>query len=418
MDRVVLGEGCILEDGIGKFRPNNNQIIVGCSGTGKSMSVLMPTVLKMNESSLIGTYSKPAEARKIGKYLEQKGYTVKICDLTAPSKSNCSFDPLSYLKSYLDIEDLAAQIQNAGPGYSVSNDKYWDDGAICLLTALIEAIMMTKDEPSMADVLDLFDRLKISESNSGKGITTTVDHLFAFIQSKSPNCPAVAGFNDFSQLPYSTAGCIRDTLAKALRRMFPEPVRTLMKKRSPINFQQLASEKSALLIITSPVNTSLYYFANMIFGMGIKQLLEFAETCPGQQLPRPMRLLFDDFACAAVINEFSKKISIFRAANLSAMMLIQSESQLISLYSEAEATTILNNCSAYVYFPGGMDLATCRSISQRLDVPVSDVMYAPPGKVIIMRSGEKPVIVPRYDIFNSKEYKEFLSCTCENGMKR
>ena len=131
-----------------------------------------------------------------------------------------------------------------------------------------------------------------------------------------------------------------------------------------------------------------------------------------------MRLLFDDFACAAVINDYSKHIAIFRAAGISTMMLIQSESQLISLYSEDESTTILNNCSAYVYFPGGMDLATCRSISQRLDVPISEVMYAPPGKVIIMRSGEKPVIVPRYDIFNSKEYKEFLKCTTTETVER
>lgn len=418
MDRVVLGEGCILEDGVGKFRPNNNQIIVGCSGTGKSMSVLMPTVLGMSESSMIATYSKPGEARRVGKYLRLKGYKVKLCDLTAPQRSNCSFDPLYYLTSYLDIEDLARQIQNSDPSSTGSKDKYWDDGAINLLTSLIEAVLMTEKKPTMTDVINMFDKLKISESSIGKGISTTLDGLFESIERKAPNCPAVTAFNDFHQLPYTTSGCIRDTLAKALRRMFPEPVKGLMKNNKPLDFKELASEKSALLIITSPVNTSLYFFANMIFSTAIKQLLEFAETCPDQHLPRPMRLLFDDFACAAVINDYSKHIAIFRAAGISTMMLIQSESQLVSLYSEDEATTILNNCSAYVYFPGGMDLATCRSISQRLDVPISEVMYAPPGKVIIMRSGKKPVIVPRYDIFNSKEYKEFLKCTTTETVER
>ena len=128
--------------------------------------------------------------------------------------------------------------------------------------------------------------------------------------------------------------------------------------------------------------------------------------------------MFDDFACAAVINDYSRHIAIFRAAGISAMMLIQSESQLISLYSEEESTNILNNCSAYAYFPGGMDLTTCRNIGQRLDRPLTDVMYEATGKVIIMRSGKKPVTVPRYDVFNSAEYKDFLLVTGGNLTER
>ncbi len=412
MDRVILGEGCFLEDGIGTFRPNNNQIVVGCSGTGKSMSVMMPTILNMSESSMIATYSKPGEARKIGKYLKNKGYKVDICDLTAPSKSTVSFDPLRYVSDHLDIEGLCAQVVFANSGTGNLKDKYWDDSAICLLSALTEAVLMREPSPTMQDVLNLFDNLTIEEY--GKGIRTTLDNMFSQLQRKDPGCAAVTRFYDFKQLPYTTAGCVRDTLAKAVRRMFPESIKPMMRRRTSVDFEALANEKRALLIITSPVNTSLHYFANMIFSTAIKQLLEYAEKCPDQRLPRHVRLMFDDFACAAVINDYSKHIAIFRAAGISTMMLIQSESQLSSLYSAEEATTILNNCSAYVYFPGGMDLTTCRSISMRLDIPVSEVMYAPTGKVIIIRSGEKPVIVPRYDVFNSSEYKDFLGVTGEN----
>ena len=160
---------------------------------------------------------------------------------------------------------------------------------------------------------------------------------------------------------------------------------------------------------------SLYLFANQIFATAIKELLEYAETCPDQKLPRPVRLLFDDFACAAKINDFSKHIAIFRAAGLSAMMLLQSEDQLRSLYSDEEATNILNNCSSYVYFPGGMDLTTCRNVSQRLDLPLPEVMYAPTNKVMVMQSGKQPVTVPRYDIFNSTEYMEYKNISTKSS---
>ncbi len=406
MDRVVLGEGCFIEDGIGTFRPNNNQMVVGCSGSGKSMSVMLPTILNMSESSMIGTYSKAGEARKIVAYQQKKGYVTEIIDLTNPENSTVTFEPLHYLCSYLDVEDLAKSIVLGDPDSKNSKDIYWNDGATMLLDSLILATMMTQNNATMSDVLDLFDKLTISED--GKGIKTSLDGFFSRIKSKAGNCSAVVSFADFQQLPYATAGGIRDSLAKALRRLFPEPIRQMMRREKIIDFERLATEKTSLIIITSPVNVSLYLFANLLFSSAIKQLLEFAERCNDQKLPRPVRLMFDDFACAAKINNYSKYIAIFRAAGLSAMMLLQSEDQLRDIYSEAEAATILNNCSCYVYFPGGMDLTTCKNVSQRLDVPITDIMYAPTAQVIVMQSGKKPVTTPRYDTINCKEYQEFL----------
>ena len=407
MDKVILGEGCFAEESIGTFSPNNNQLIVGCSGTGKSMSVLLPTILNTDESSIIGTYSKRGEARKIAAYLESKGYRVLICDLVEPETSTVSFDPLDYVRSYLDVEDLSKTVLATDPGVKKMIDPYWTDGGALLLTSLMLAVLMTKENATMSDVLDLFDLLKTKEV--GKGMRTTLDELFAHISREVGSCQAVDSFADFQMLPYSTAGCIRDTLAKSVRKMFPGPIRKMMRIGRKIDFEKLATEKTALLIITSPVNTAAYAFANLMFSVAIKQLLEFAEKCEGHRLPRPVRLLFDDFACAAKINDFSKHIAIFRAAGVSAMMLLQSESQLISLYSEEEAVNIINNCSAYVYFPGGMDLKTCKNISERMDLPLMDIMYAPVGHVIVMQSGKEPVIVPRYDTFSSPEYSKFLA---------
>ena len=406
MDKVILGKGCYLDGELGAQRPNNNQLIVGCPGSGKSFSVFLPTALNMSEDSLIASYSKSGEAHKIGAYLRKKGYRVDYCDLVNPNMSTVSFDPLHYVSNGLDIEDLASSIVFANPNTHNAKDPYWNDGAICLLSALIEAVFLTENTPSMNQVLDLFDSFSIQEN--GKGVMTSLDNFFASLSKVYPKCQAVSNFNDICMLPYSTCGCIRDTLAKSLRRMFPEPIRSVMSQKKNIDFKNIANKKFALIIITSPVNSSLYYFANLVFGSAIKQLLEYAETLENQRLPRHVRFLFDDFACAAPINNFDQFISIMRYANMSVMLLIQSETQLTHLYDEASATTILNCCSSYTYFPGGMDLSTCRSISQRLDVPLSDIMFAPPGKVIVMRAGEKPAVVERYNTLESPEYIEYL----------
>lgn len=417
MDKVILGEGCYLEEDLGMSIPNNNQIVVGCSGTGKSMSVMLPTMLHQNESSFIATYAKAGEARKLAHYFAHKKYKVHICDLSAPEKSTISFEPLKYVSSYLDIEELATQIVVGNPQENAPKDKYWNDSAKCLLMSLIMTVLMMDEKSSFLKVMDLFNELKIWED--GRGIATSLDELYKKIKEKDPDSQAVCYFTDFQMLPYATAGCVRDTLAKSLRRMFPEPVQEIMKRKRNIDFKKLATEKTALIIITSAVNTSLYYFANLIFATGIKQFLEYSETCDNQKLPRPVRLYFDDFACGAPIQNYPKMISIFRAANISALMLIQSESQLNELYTNQGATTILNNCSSYTYFSGGMDLETCQNISRRVnEKSVSDIMYMPTGKVIVMRSGKKPVVVPRFDIYNSDIYREYENALHEKENRK
>ena len=99
-----------------------------------------------------------------------------------------------------------------------------------------------------------------------------------------------------------------------------------------------------------------------------------------------MRYIFDDFACTAPIQGFASDISLFRSAGLSAILLLQSEQQLEAMYKE-EAAVIRQNCAVYAYFPGGFDNRSCEIVSKRMDLPYDEVLYAPMGKVFVMRSG-------------------------------
>ena len=121
-----------------------------------------------------------------------------------------------------------------------------------------------------------------------------------------------------------------------------------------------------------------------------------------------MRLYFDDFSCGFPVADYEKSLSTFRAAGISSMMLIQSESQLVATYGEERSTTILDNCSTYVYLPGGMNKKTCRSVSEIVNLPLEDIMFMEMGNVIILQSGEKPKIVPRYDTFHDPVYLQFM----------
>ena len=132
-----------------------------------------------------------------------------------------------------------------------------------------------------------------------------------------------------------------------------------------------------MFIICSSVKTSLHNFSNLIYDKAIKVLFGYAQELEDGKLPRKVRLFFDDFGCtSSVIQSFLEHISIFRGAGLSVMLLIQSESMLRSIYGEDKSKTILNNCSTYLYLPGGMDEQTCSSVSRRMNMPQEEVMYA------------------------------------------
>ena len=410
-DPIVLAEDCVIDGGIGQTIPNYNVLVVGGTGTGKSSSVTYPTMYEMTEASTIATFPKPKDGRQMANFLKEGEYATPILDLYEPDKSTIGFDPLQYVCSYDDIEELANLSVMSVIQKTV--DDYWQRKAVPLVGAMIAATLMTVDDATFADVLEMFDRMQISEH--GYGISTGLDSLFEQLKEKAPGSYAVREFYNFRSLPVKTASCVRDTAAACLSAMYPESIRKLMRSKKSIDFVKLATEKTALFILTSPVNTSLNCFANLVYGTAIKQLLIYAAECEDCRLPREVRLIFDDFAVGcSKIHNFANYMSIFRSAGISAIILLQSESQLYSLYGEQDGQTIINNVSTYCYFSGGMDLMTCEHVAKRINKSLDSVLYSPLDRIYIMQAGQKPRISNRYPILKDERYLEMR----ENGKRK
>lgn len=413
-DSIVLGNNYILPGSdVGKTRPNANALVVGISGCGKSTSVILPTVGRMEHSNPILNYAKEPDAYAMARYLKAKGYKVHILNINHPEKSTVSFDPVLSIESYEDIDSLSAAIVDAAIKQTV--DDYWQAKAKPLNASLITVALMTakeKSSPGMADVLNLFDKLLPHEN--GYSVETPLDNMFYELEKAAPGCYAVREYSAWHSLPYRTASCVRDTLAAALSLVFPESIRKMMQEKPQFDAEHFSNNKEALIVITSAIDPSQAYYANLFYRDTERQLLRYASTCPNGELPREVRYIFDDFACTAPIQGWANDISLFRSAGLSAIMLLQSEQQLEAIYKD-DAPIIRQNCAVYAYFPGGFDDKSCEIVSKRMCLPYDEVLYAPLGKVFIMQSGKKPVHIQRYDTLNSEEYLEYLEA---NKMKR
>lgn len=418
MDRIILAKNVQIDGGMGTSRPNDNQMIIGASGSGKTFSVMLPTLCHIEESSFIGTFPKREYVSRGVRYFRKRAYNTYVWNLANPGRQDEIPDPLMYVSSEDDVQELARQIVNGNPEYrrAVKFDPYWKDASEALMTGLIFYVLMTEKKPGMKKVIDLFYRLKIRED--GKGISTTLDSQFDWLESKAPDSVAVRKFRAFSQLPYGTAGCVRDDLEKAIQNMFPVSIQSAMTEKAYIDFRKFATERTAIFIITSPVRSVQYGFANLLFSIAIRQLMEFAEMRADNRLPRNVKLFFDDFSAGFPIQNYEKSIATFRAAGISSMMLCQSLSQLDATYGPENSTVILDNCSSLVYLPGGMNKKTCTYISEMLNWPLDEVMFMEMGNVIVFQSGKQPVVAPRYETLADLHCREFLESGNEKSREK
>ena len=293
-DRVILGEKCIYSTDSNETGINNNVVVCGGSGSGKTVSVSEPRLLETHNSSIVATVTKRRIVHKYTELFRQRGYEVMDLNFVSPSDSNICYDPMAYVNSYTDITFLARSIVMSNARKDRSNaDPYWDDSAISLLSAEIAYVKMANKQGTFADVLDMHDSLTI-ESGSDL-IKTSLDNKFKALAAKYPDCFAVNCWKTFKQLPVRTASCVFSALNTTIDSIFTPDLRKMIREKSRIDFSQFANRRTALFISTSAVNPALNCFINIFYAQMFKQLFEYAESQPDGVLPEGAKRSFIEF---------------------------------------------------------------------------------------------------------------------------
>lgn len=403
-DKIIVAQGCEYSSDTKSTGINNNQIIVGGSGSGKTMSITEPCLLHTNNRNLIVTVTKKRIISKYLPLLKKKGYNVNILDFTDFNNSTIGFDPLRFVDTPEEIAFLARSLVMANPNKHDSKaDPYWDEASISLISALIGAARWQKSTATFADVVKLFNGLRINYSQSN--IHTNYDHLFARLNRDEPENPAFMHWESFCHLPGRTAACVMSALSVCMTTLFSQNILGVFNMQEQLDIAKLAEKKNVLFVVTSPVNLSLASLVSVFYSTLLKELFEYAESRESGTLPRDMHIICDDFATGAPIPDFAQYISIIREKGLSVTVLCQSESQLSAMYGSTQATTIINNCDTYV-FTGSMDIATARSIGDRMNIPADEALALPIGTFFVFRRGERAKKALRYAILEDPKYIE------------
>lgn len=390
---------------------NNNGIVFGSTGSGKSTSIVEPTLTHAENLSYIVPVTKRKIVDKYKPAFKAKGYKVYDLNFTSAKLSDIGINPLRFLKTekdYIRFADMVISTHDDNP----LADKYWTEAATSILAAEIALLKNNNAKrDSKGNLVDItFKHLVEFHSDvklgSVDGMTVTdCDRLFEIEKSKRPTGIAARGWDQLTKNPIKTSGNIYTMISNNLDKMASDEVLELSTKRKQLDIRRLSEEKSILFITTPPANTYIQTYMNLIYGLMFDELFKHSQQKADYQLDIPVHFICDDFACGSTIPNFANYISYFRASGISVTILLQSLSQLSSLYGAYEAQTIVNNCDTIIY-TGGMDIDTCKSMSIRTNTSIDDIMYLPIKDVIVCRRGCKPVFDERYKVFEDEKWIE------------
>ena len=191
---------------------------------------------------------------------------------------------------------------------------------------------------------------------------------------------------------------IRGILSAYMDSLAFDDALALYKKPGRIDFASIGRRKTALFLTISDTDRSMDHLANMFFTQALQILCRSADKdYPDHMLPVPVRFYLDDFATNLYIPDFDKIISVIRSREISVSVILQSMTQLESLYGKPCARTIVNNCDRQLYM-GGQDIDTAEYVSHRINRPMENILSIPLDDAILMVRGEKARISHKFDL--------------------
>lgn len=388
---IILAENQYYSMDDYKTRCNNNVIVVGSPGCGKTTGIVEPNIMQAYGSYIISD-PKGKLYRKYSKYLRGKGYAVQVLDMTQPQCSS-HYNPFQFLHSTQDVMRMAYTISYQKKNVCKS-DPFWDQAATLLLSALIDYLKRCC-EPKL-NTLHHLARL-ISMCYVGDAAQESeADIMMEELEEAEPGCFAVSQYKKFRTAPAKTLQSILITAnAKMADLDFPEL--NQMTGRCDIDFKQIGRKPTAVFVVISDTDRSMDTIASLFFTQAFQELCSYADKeCTDGRLLIPVRFIMDDFATNVCVDEYPRIASCIRSRNISSMIILQGEGQLKAAYGN-EAETIISSADTYVYM-GGNDIETAKSVAVRADLPVHDILSQPIGYTRIFRRGSKAVYARNFDM--------------------
>ena len=417
-----------------QYARNKNVIVIGGSGSGKTRFYVKPNLMQMPEKvSYVVTDPKGTIVVECGKMLKKAGYTLKVLN-TINFKKSMHYNPFRYIRSEKDILKLANTIiaNTKGEGEKSSED-FWVKAERLLYCALIGYIYYEapEEEQNFATLLEFLNASEAREDD--EEFKNAVDLLFEELEKEKPEHFAVRQYKKYKLAAGKTAKSILISCGARLAPFDIQELRDIM-AYDEMELDQLGERRTAMFVIISDTDDTFNFIVAIMYTQLFNLLCDKADDEHNGRLPYHVRLLLDEFANIGQIPKFDKLIATIRSREISASIILQSQSQLKTIYRDA-AETIIGNCDTMLFL-GGKEGSTLKEISETLGKETIDLYntsdtrgqgrsygmnYQKTGKDLMSRDelavmdgnkcilqlrGVRPFFSDKFDITRHRRYKE------------
>ena len=352
-----------------KYARNKNILVIGGSGSGKTRFFIKPSLLQQH-SSYVVTDPKGTLLVECGRMLERGGYAIRSLN-TINFKKSMHYNPFVYIRSEKDILKLANTIiaNTKGEGEKAGED-FWVKAERLYYQALIGLIWYEAPDVEM-NFGTLLEFINASEAREeDENFKNAVDEIFEELEAKDPDHFAVRQYKKYKLAAGKTAKSI---LISCGARLAPFDIRELRELMSydELELDTLGDRKTALFVIISDTDDTFNFVVSIMYTQLFNVLCDKADDECGGHLPVHVRCLLDEFANIGQIPKFDKLIATIRSREISASIVLQSQSQLKALYKDS-ADTIVGNCDTTIFL-GGKESSTLKEMSEMLGKETIDL---------------------------------------------
>ena len=426
-----------------KYARNKNVIVIGGSGSGKTRFYVKPQLMQMTDHvSYVVTDPKGTIIVECGKMLVNGGYRIKVLN-TINFKKSMHYNPFHYIRSEKDILKLVNTIiaNTKGEGEKSTED-FWVKAERLLYSALIGYIWYEapEEEQNFSTLLEFINASETREED--EEFKNAVDELFEELEADNPEHFAVRQYRKYKLAAGKTAKSILISCGARLAPFDIQELREIM-SYDEMELDMIGDQKTAMFVIISDTDDTFNFVVAIMYTQLFNLLCDKADDEHGGRLPYHVRLLLDEFSNIGQIPKFDKLIATIRSREISASIILQSQSQLKTIYKDA-AETITGNCDT-VLFLGGKESSTLKEISETLGKETIDLYntsdtrgtsqsyglnYQKTGKELMSRDelavmdgnkcilqlrGVRPFLSNKYDITKHKRYKELADADERNA---
>ena len=424
-----------------KYARNKNILVIGGSGSGKTRFFVKPSLMQMH-SSYVVTDPKGTVLIECGKLLQRGGYQIKVLN-TINFKKSMKYNPFAYLRSEKDILKLVNTIiaNTKGDGEK-SGEDFWVKAEKLYYTALIGYIWYEApdEEKNFTTLLEMINASEAREDD--EDFQNPVDLMFERLEEKDPEHFAVKQYRKYKLAAGKTAKSILISCGARLAPFDIKELRELM-ETDEMQLDTIGDRKTALFVIISDTDDTFNFVVSILYTQLFNLLCDKADDEYGGRFPVHVRCLLDEFANIGQIPKFEKLIATIRSREISASIILQSQSQLKAIYKD-NADTIVGNCDTTLFL-GGKEKTTLKEISEILGKETIDsfntsetrgrelshglnyqklgkqlmtedeIAVMDGGKCILQLRGVRPFFSDKFDITKHPKYKYLSDADPKNA---